>query len=201
MISKIISYLKKLGPPSFDSPIEKEVYQSLVDEAYYSKMTPIISGVAVGILTYFILLLYDHNVWLHVWIATYLVFYGIRFLFRYLYLKATYLTLQIKEKRFSPIQIMIWASLSGLLWLFLFFIVVKGYPFQSKVITFLAIFLFSSATYLRYSLIPLWTLTFSVVVGAPLCIWLMFQGEAQALVSLGILIYCFLYYSYSLFLF
>ncbi len=185
----VLHFLKNLAPPSYESPVKRGVYEALIDQAYYKETTPLWSGLSVGILTYLILLIFEHDWLLHLWVMLYALLYGFRFLFRYLYLQAKLLTKKSKQIRYSSIQIIIWGAMSALSWVFLFFIVIQGYPIQSKIITFLALFLFSSATHLRYSLMPLWNLSFISVLCIPICLWLIFQGPAYILVSFGIMVY------------
>lgn len=176
MKDKITKFFSIFWPPSFSSNIEREVYQSLVDQSFYKALITIWTSIAVTLLVYIALLFYKHDWKIHLWIALFIFLYTIKLFFYYLYFKSNYLSDELKKKRFSSIHIVTWGVLTGLLCLFLFFIVINGYPLESQIISILAIILFTSGAQSRYTLLPLWYFSYIMVLCVPICIWLSFQG-------------------------
>ncbi|HUX79858.1 MAG TPA: diguanylate cyclase [Alphaproteobacteria bacterium] len=201
MTSKITEFFSKVAPHSFATSEERKVYYFLIDQAFYKSLLSIWTSIGVGFLVYSGLLLFKHDWGLHLWIVVFVSFYLIRLLMYYLYFKSNFLTDQIKQKRFSPIQILFWGALSGLVWVLLFFII-RNYPYEAKIFSIFPLVLFSLGVQSRYSLLPMWYLAYISVIVIPLCLWLFLEGGSFAFWGLGILLYAFytiiVVYSYFL---
>jgi len=188
---KLTHLFKKLQYPSLSSALYKKIQHDFIDKAFYKGLLNIWISIGVGILLY-ILLLFTKQTWvIHLWVATFILIYLMRLSLYYLYFKSNLLSPKIKKARFSPFLIMLWGTLSGAVWTFLFFILVHGYPIESMVIGILTLILFSTGVQFRYSLIPLWYFSYAIVIVVPISIWLLFQNSAFILFGLGILLYTY----------
>ncbi len=190
MTHKIIDFLSKFDPHSFTTPEERKVYHFLVDQSFYKSLLSIWTSIGVGFLVYAGLLLFKHDWGLHLWIIVFVFFYLSRLLVYYLYFKSNLLPNKIKQKRFSSAQIISWGALSGLVWILLFFII-RNYPYEAKIFSIFPLVLFSLGVQSRYSLLPMWYLSYVTTIVIPLFLWFIFQGGSFVFWGLGILLYTF----------
>lgn len=190
MISKIMDYFFRFVPTTFSTPIERRVYHSLIDQMFYKNLLSIWTSVGLGLIAYGGLLYYKHDWRIHLWLAIFLIFNLSKFLFYHLYFNATLLSEKIKQKRFSSMHIMLWGGLSGLMWVFLLFIV-KSYSYEAKLFCIFLLILSSLGLQTRYSLLPLWYVSYVTVIVVPLSGWIFFKENDLFLWGCAILLYAF----------
>lgn len=190
MTSEIKKFFSKLRPPRFSTGAEKKIYQSLVDDSFYKSLLSIWTSMGVGFLVYTGLLFYPHDWQIHLWILLFYALYLSRLLAYYFFFKSDFLSNDFKRKRYSSFQIVLWGTLSGLIWVYLLFIV-KDYSFESQIFSIFPLVLFALGVQSRYSLLPLWYVSYLMIIVIPLCTWLFFQGSGFVLWGFGILLFSF----------
>lgn len=189
-IKKLFLKANRFFSNPFTTPAEKKAYRTLVDQTFYKSLLSIWTSLAVGFLVYAGLLYYPHDWKIHLWIILFCVIYFSRFLMYYLYFKSDFLSFAVKKTRYSSAQIIFWGGLSGLIWVFLLFII-KDYPIESQLFSIFPLVFFSIGVQSRYSLLPLWYVSYLTIIIIPFCAWLFLEGGGFILLALGTLLFAF----------
>lgn len=189
-IKKLFLKVNQFFSNPFTTTAEKKAYHTLVDRTFYKSLLSIWTSLAVGFLVYAGLIYYPHDWKIHLWIILFSIIYFSRLLMYYLYFKSDFLSLKIKKTRYSSGQIVFWGGTSGLIWVCLLFII-KNYPIEAQLFSIFPLFFFSIGVQSRYSLLPLWYVSYLTVIIIPFCIWLFLEGGSFILLALGTLLFAF----------